>query len=96
LLQTSEKSEALIPSWRLKADYAEACNCDYECPCNFSGFPSNGFCRALVLYHIQNGSYGQDINLDGLDAFYAASWPKAIHEGNGTMQLFITQNANEQ
>ncbi|MGI0044627.1 MAG: DUF1326 domain-containing protein [Nitrososphaeraceae archaeon] len=96
MLQTSEKSEALIPNWRLKADYVEACNCDYGCPCNFSGFPSNGFCRALVLYHIQNGSYGQDINLDGLDAVYAASWPKAIHEGNGTMQLFITQNANEQ
>lgn len=49
-----------------------------------------------MLYHIQNGSYGQDINLDSLDAVYAASWPKAIHEGNGTMQLFITQNANEQ
>jgi hypothetical protein len=48
-----------------------------------------------VLYHIQKGSYGQDINLDGLDAIYAASWPKAIHEGNGTMQLFITTKANE-
>jgi hypothetical protein len=26
---------------------------------------------------------------------YAVSWPKAIHEGNGTMQLFITKNSNE-
>jgi hypothetical protein len=95
-LQTSEESEMLIPNWRLKADYVETCNCDYGCPCNFSGFPSNGFCRALVLYHIQNGNYGQDISLDDLDAVYAASWPKAIHEGNGTMQLFITQKANEQ
>lgn len=48
-----------------------------------------------MLYHIQNGNYGQDVNLGGLDAVYAASWPKAIHEGNGTMQLFITQKANE-
>lgn len=24
-----------------------------------------------------------------------ASWPKAIHEGNGTFQLFITKNADE-
>ncbi len=95
-MQTSDQSEALVPNWRLKADYVETCNCDYGCPCNFSGFPSNGFCRSLILYHIQNGSYGQDMNLDGLDAVYAASWPKAIHEGNGTMQLFITQKANEQ
>jgi hypothetical protein len=81
----SSANTTQIPKWNLKADYVETCNCDYGCPCNFSGFPSNGFCRALVLYHIQNGSYGQDTNLDGLDAVYAASWPKAIHEGNGTM-----------
>ena len=80
----------------MKSDYVETCNCDYGCPCNFSGFPSAGFCRTLVLYHIQNGSYGKDINLDGLDAIYAVSWPKAIHEGNGTMQLFITRKASEQ
>ena len=79
----------------MKSDYVETCNCDYGCPCNFSGFPSNGFCRTLWLLHIQNGSYGENIYLDGLDAIYAASWPKAIHEGNGTMQLFITKNANE-
>jgi hypothetical protein len=92
----SSANTTQISKWNLKADYVETCNCDYGCPCNFSGFPSNGFCRALVLYHIQNGSYGQDTNLDGLDAIYAASWPKAIHEGNGTMQLFITKKANEQ
>ena len=96
LLQTSKRSEMPIQNWRLKADYVETCNCDYGCPCNFSGFPSNGFCRALVLYHIRYGNYGQGIRLDGLDAVYAASWPKAIHEGNGTMQLFITRKANEQ
>jgi hypothetical protein len=95
-LQTSEKSEKPIPNWSLIADYVETCNCDYGCPCNFSGFPTGGFCRALVLYHIQKGSYGQEIILDGLDAIYAASWPKAIHEGNGTLQLFITRKANTQ
>jgi hypothetical protein len=26
---------------------------------------------------------------------YTASWPKAIHEGNGTMQLFISKSASE-
>ncbi|MGH9975959.1 MAG: DUF1326 domain-containing protein, partial [Nitrososphaeraceae archaeon] len=85
-----------VPKWTMKADYVETCNCDYGCPCNFSGFPTGGFCNALVLYHITKGSYGQDISLDGLDAIYAASWPKAIHEGNGTLQLFISKEANEE
>ncbi len=84
-----------IPSWKFKADYVETCNCDYGCPCNFSGFPTYGFCRALVLFHIREGYYG-DINLDGLDVIEALSWPKAIHEGNGTAQFYIPKHATEQ
>lgn len=34
------------------------------------------------------------MTLDNLDLIYAASWPKAIHDGNGTMQLFITNKAS--
>jgi hypothetical protein len=82
-----------IPKWHLKIDYLETCNCDFGCPCNFSGFPTYGFCRALVLFHIREGNYG-DKKLDNLDVIYAASWPKAIHEGNGTMQLFISKEAS--
>ena len=79
-----------IPKWNIKADYVETCNCDYGCPCNFNGFPTYGFCRALVLYHITTGSYGST-KLDGIDVVYVGSWPKAIHEGNGTMQLFVSK-----
>jgi hypothetical protein len=84
-------TEVQIPSWNMKSDYVETCNCDYGCPCNFNGFPTYGFCRALVLYHIKQGQYG-NVQLDNIDVIYAGSWPKAIHEGNGTMQLFITKN----
>jgi hypothetical protein len=87
-------STTQIPTWHLKADYVETCNCHYGCPCNFDAFPSNGFCRALVLYHIREGNYG-DIKLDGLDVVGAYSWPKAIHEGNGTMQLYISKNISD-
>jgi len=82
-----------IPKWSLKAEYVETCNCDYGCPCNFSGFPTYGFCRALVLHTITSGSYGS-VKLDGIDVIMAASWPKAIHEGNGTVQLFISKHAS--
>ena len=84
-----------IPAWNMKSDYVETCNCDYGCPCNFNGFPTYGSCQALVLLHIRSGSYG-DTKLDGLDFISALYWPKAIHEGNGTAQLFITNKANEE
>jgi hypothetical protein len=87
-------STTQIPKWNIKADYVETCNCDYGCPCNFNGFPTYGFCRALVLYHIQSGSYG-NVKLDGIDVISAGSWPKAIHEGNGTMQFFISKKTTE-
>jgi hypothetical protein len=84
-----------IPKWNLKADYIETCNCDYGCPCNLNGFPTHGSCQALLLFHVRNGSYG-DTKLDGLDFVAAQYWPKAIHEGNGTTQLFITNQAGEE
>jgi hypothetical protein len=83
-----------IPKWHLKADYVETCNCDFGCPCNLSGFPTYGFCRALVLNHIREGQFG-DTNLAGVDVVLAASWPKAIHEGNGTCQLYVSKKASE-
>ena len=79
----------------MKVDYVETCNCDYGCPCNFSGFPAYGFCRALVLYSIREGNYGYT-ELDGVDVVTALFWPKAIHEGNGTVQLYISKYATEE
>ena len=84
-----------IPNWTMKADYIETCNCEYGCPCNFSGFPTYGNCRALILFHIRSGSYS-NTKLDGVDFILAQSWPKAIHEGNGTNLLLITNKANEE
>jgi hypothetical protein len=91
----AQQEELPIPKWNMKSDYVETCNCDFGCPCNFNGFPTYGFCRSLVLYHIQKGSY-TNVKLDGLDVIYAVSWPKAIHNGNGTLQLFITKNSDQQ
>lgn len=94
---TSAKAKTTnqIPNWSVEADYVETCNCDYGCPCNFNGFPTYGFCRSLILFHIRSGNYGST-NLDGLDVVTAVSWPKAIHEGNGTVQWFLTKNISQE
>ncbi len=81
-----------IPKWEISVDYVETCNCTFGCPCNFSGHPTDGFCRAIVLYKINKGHYG-DTSLDGLPVTYVGSWPKAIHEGSGTMQLYSSEKA---
>jgi Protein of unknown function (DUF1326) len=57
---------AEIPGWYMKADYVETCNCDYGCPCNFTSFPTYGNCRTLVLFHIREGNFGDNVKLDAL------------------------------
>lgn len=81
--------------WSFQADYLQACNCDYGCPCEFSAPPTRGFCEGTGAWRIINGSFG-DVPLDGLMLAFAARWPKAIHEGNGTLALIIDEGATAQ
>jgi hypothetical protein len=79
--------------WNIEADYIQACNCDYGCPCEFSAPPTRGFCEGLGAWAISRGKYGE-VPLDGLALAFVARWPKAIHEGNGTVCLFFDERAN--
>jgi hypothetical protein len=79
--------------WKLEADYLQACNCDYGCPCEFSAPPTTGFCQGVGVWRITRGAHGAT-SLDGLCAGFAAHWPKAIHEGGGTVCLFVDDKAN--
>src|SRR5258706_15391142 len=81
--------------WSFEADYLQACNCDYGCPCEFSAPPTLGFCEGVGAWKISRGQFGE-VSLDGCAIAFAARWPKAIHEGNGTLCLFFDERANAQ
>jgi len=78
--------------WSLEADFLQACNCDYGCPCEFSAPPTTGFCEGIGAWRITTGAYG-NVKLDGLGVAFGARWPKAIHEGNGTCGLIFDERA---
>jgi len=79
--------------WRIKGREFGNCNCDYGCPCQFNAPPTHGDCHATVGYQIDEGHFG-DVSLDGLRAAYVASWPGAIHEGDGTSLIIIDERAD--
>ncbi|MEO8427826.1 MAG: DUF1326 domain-containing protein [Verrucomicrobiota bacterium] len=81
--------------WFYEADYIQGCNCDYGCPCEFSAPPTKGFCAGIGAWKISSGKFG-DVSLDGLALAFSAHWPKAMHEGNGTVCLFFDERANPQ
>src|SRR5437762_10944658 len=84
----------MATEWRIKAAHLGNCNCAYGCPCKFTALPTHGNCRSVVGYEIQEGYFGA-LRLDGLRAALVTSWPGAIHEGNGTMQVIIDERADE-
>ena len=79
---------ATAVKWSYKGTYLEYCNCAYGCPCNFSGFPTHGNCRAVIVLKLDEGSCG-DVDLAGTTVVGIADWPKAIHDGDGTIAVFF-------
>lgn len=80
--------------WYVKGREFANCNCDYGCPCQFNALPTHGDCRASSAYIVDEGMFGE-VSLAGTRAALIAQWPKAIHEGNGTMQLIVDEASSE-
>lgn len=79
--------------YRVKAESVEACNCQHGCNCQFAGFPNEGKCEFIIGYEVRDGRFGE-VPLTGVRAAIAAKYPKAIHEGNGHVVLFVDESAS--
>jgi hypothetical protein len=81
--------------YRVKAESIEACSCHHGCNCQFTGFPNEGKCEFIIGYVVKDGTFGR-VSLNGVRAVVAAKYPKAIHEGNGHVVLFIDETATSE
>lgn len=59
--------------WNLRGQWFDACKCPIPCPCSFAQPPTYGDCEGILLWHIDEGSYG-DTSLDGLNMAMLASF----------------------
>ena len=74
--------------WRLKVQYNKTCSCDPGCPCDFWAPPTRHFCEGFNAMHITSGHYNQT-KLDDINVAFTFHFPGPLHEGNGTLQLYI-------
>ena len=81
------------PTYRVRAQSVESCNCALGCNCYFGGTPNEGICEFIIGYVVQEGRFG-DVDLTGVRAVVAAKYPNAIHEGHGHVVLFVDQSAS--
>ena len=85
-----------IPSWKLKGDWFDVCNCNIPCPCTFAQTPSYGDCQGVMAYHINSGQYGET-SLDGLNVLILDSFKGNIWAGEtkADLALFFDERADE-
>lgn len=83
-----------IAEWRMQGVEFIACNCNWGCPCQFNAPPTHGHCQAVASMRVERG-YFEQVTLDGLCWAATFAWPGAIHEGNGSCQVFIDDRADE-
>jgi len=81
-------------NWTIHGREFVNCNCSYGCPCQFSGLPTYGHCRAVAGMEIEQGHHGAT-RLDGLKFVAIFRWPGAIHEGKGEAAVVVDERAIE-
>jgi hypothetical protein len=81
--------------WQLKGTYFETCNCNVACPCVFLSPPSEGECRVLVAWHVDQRQDG-DIDLADLNVAMAIHSPGHMLQTKWRAALYLDQRANDQ
>lgn len=82
-------------SWHMKGEYLKNCNCVPGCPCDTHGYPGpNEFCEGVVGMNIAEGDF-EGTDLSGLKWAVLVHWPKALHDGNGTTEVYIDEGADD-
>jgi len=79
--------------WEIRGPKFSGCSCDYGCPCEFNGRPTEGYCRGLEAHRIDTGHFG-DVRLDGLVFAAWYRWPGPLHEGGGLVQGIVDSRAD--
>lgn len=64
---------AQVEAWRVRGQWFDACKCSVPCPCSFAQPPTSGDCEGVLLWHIDEGTYG-DTSLDGLSVAMLGSF----------------------
>lgn len=85
-----------MPDWRMQGEYLKNCNCVAGCPCDTHGYPGpHDNCEAVIGMNVQEGSF-DDTDLTGVKYLVLVHWPGALHEGNGTAEVYIDEGTSDE
>jgi hypothetical protein len=87
-----------VPKWEVSGDWFDLCKCNIPCPCNFGQAPTYGDCAGVLAWHINDGHYGDDVRLDGLNfimvgGFKGNLWDDTLRDS--VAAFFFDERGNE-
>ena len=88
---------AEFQKWQVKGQWFDVCRCAIPCPCSWAQPPDDDFCQGILLWHINEGSYGS-VRLEGLNVAMIGTFKGAIWEKQATemsQAFFMDERANE-
>jgi hypothetical protein len=88
---TASPGVAARTPYRVTLHQIECCNCNHGCGCQFAGYPDRGSCEFLIGFEMIDGKFGT-VPLAGARGIIVCKYPGAIHEGNGTIILFLDRS----
>jgi hypothetical protein len=85
----------MADNWQVRGTYFEACNCAVACPCNFLGAPTEGECKVIVAWHVDEGRYGA-VDLAGMNVALFAFAPGHMMEEKWKVALYTDDRASQE
>ena len=85
-----------VQKWSLKGQWFDVCRCAIPCPCSWAQPPDDGFCEGILIWHIQEGRYG-NVKLDGLNVAMLGSFRGNVWEKASDFKdaIFMDERADE-
>jgi hypothetical protein len=85
-----------VQKWRIKGQWFDVCRCAIPCPCSWAEPPDDGYCEGILVWHIQEGRYG-DLALDGLNVAMLGSFRGNVWKNGHDFKeaIFMDERASE-
>jgi hypothetical protein len=84
---------AMAEKWQVQGTYFETCNCAIVCPCNFLSAPTEGECKVVVAWHVDEGRYGA-VDLAGMNVVLFGFTPGHMMETKWKVALYTDERAS--
>ena len=85
----------MAENWQVRGTYFEACNCAVACPCNFLSAPTEGECKVIVAWHVDEGQYGA-VDLMGMNVALFAYSPGHMMQEKWKVALYTDERATQE